>query len=193
MSTRFHALGLRFNPFGALPPGEVALATVPRLPPPSRGECVQLVAHHGRGKSCCLRQWEALLPGAVYLRAGRDGWPDLSRCEVLLLDEAEQLRPGQLREAAERVPTLAFAAHWDLSPGLPRVVRTVALPRVDLAWVEQLVARRLAHARLGNSPVPEVPRGVLAQLVSRHGENLRALNDALYEWYQHGELPGSRG
>ncbi|MEN9798691.1 MAG: hypothetical protein RL653_2387 [Pseudomonadota bacterium] len=182
MSPRFNALGLRFNPFGSLTPGELGAHTVPSLPPPVRGECVQLVADHGRGKTTCLRQWEAAVPGALFVRGGRDAWPDLSACEFLLLDEAETVSRAQLAQAA-KVPTLAVSAHRDLSRALGRPVRTLVLPAADLDWLEAAVARRVAFARLGEQPVPEVPREVFAQLLARHRDDLRAITDALYEWY----------
>ncbi len=189
MSPRFNALGLRFNPFGSLTPGELGVHTVPRLPPPRRGECVQLVADHGRGKTTCLRQWQASVPGALFVRGGRDTWPELAGCELLLLDEAETLTRAQLKQAAA-VPTLAVAAHRDLSRALGRPVRTVVLPDADVDWLAEAVARRVAFARLGKQPVPEVPREVLAQLLAKHRDDLRGITDALYAWYQRCEGPG---
>lgn len=170
--------GLRFNPFGTLSAEEFLEATLPGLPPPAPGACARWVAAHGRGKTSCLCHWARALPGARLVRGGREAWPGLSACGALLLDGAETCASLPLREAAA-VPTLVRSSHRDLSRALGRPVQTVDLPRLELPWLEALVARRVAFARLGSGPVPEVPRAVLEALLLRHGDDLRALTAGL--------------
>jgi hypothetical protein len=56
--------------------------------------------------------------------------------------------------------------------------------RLDVAALEQVFRRRVEAARRAPGPLPCVPREVVERLVRRHGEDVRAMELALYEGVQ---------
>ena len=110
---------------------------------------------------------------------------------VFLLDEAQRLRPRDLRRLGTRADlALAFGTHDDLSAIVGRRLRTVRVEVIDVARLRAIVDRRLEWARRGPGPVPVVTDAVLATLVARHGTDVRAMEGALYDAVQKLEEPG---
>ena len=128
------------------------------------------------------------LPGAVYERVV-EGSRRLERIDVgcragvYLIDDAQRLGPRQLWRAA-RARTLVLASHRDLSTELPRSVRTAALPALSPLVLGAIVRCRIEAARRGPGPLPMPSRGRLESMLARHGSDVRAIFDELYELYQ---------
>lgn len=200
MLTRpFAHLNLRRNPFGEPEPSERAsLAVLEDFGPLGPGEAVQFIGESGRGKTTRLLRLAALHPGAVYDRL--DEGQDRSRVRVpsgavYLLDEAQRMRPALLARLLARADRVALGTHEDLAAVAGRPLRTVHVggpPSVEL--LDAIVRRRVEWARRGPGPVPEVGRATLADLIARHGDDLRAIEGDLYDLFQsreellHGEL-----
>lgn len=201
MARAFSHLNLRCNPFGELPPRDLAAVALldlsPILSALESGHSVQLVGRCGRGKSTHLRALQHHLDGVHYARVwsrehtGR--WPpktpDLpGGTKVLLLDEADQLPPWSRIALVRRVEQVVVATHGDLSTSLrlaghhSRLVE-VARPR-SLAWLRQAVERRIVYFRRTEAPVPMPDDTLLEQLLETHGDDLRSIERALYEHFQ---------
>lgn len=186
----FADLNLRYNPFGELDrEARAAVAEVDvgdlaaRLGSP--GTVVQLVGPCGRGKTTHLLALAAALPHATYVRADTDGHRRLPDTEVLLLDEADRVGFFHRRRLWKRARSLAIATHRDLSWQLPRrAVHTVAIGGLDLPRLTRVVRRRIEAARRASGPLPMVPEPVLAALLAEFGDDLRAIEWALYERFQ---------
>jgi hypothetical protein len=200
VSRAFAKLNLRCNPFGELPPEDLAaVATVdlrPILDALADGLSVQLRARCGRGKSTHLRALQAHDPTFVYRRVWsreftgqRPIAPDVpDGTRVLLLDEADHLPSYKRVWLLRRVPQVVLATHVDLSPSLrlaghrSRIV-DVARP-ADVSWLDQALNRRIAFFRREPGPVPRLDAATLADLSARFGDDLRSMERHLYEDFQ---------
>jgi hypothetical protein len=193
MELPFAHLNLRFNPFGEAGLDErpsLAVVDVPALLP---GDVVQFVGASGRGKTTHLLALRARHPGAAYERL--DEGQDRCRCRVsasvlLLLDEAQRLRPSLLRLLLRREGPVALGTHVDLSAAARRPIPTILLRRLDVPKLRRIVERRIAWARRADGPVPEVPDAALRALIERHGDDVRAIEGTLYDAIQYMKEPG---
>jgi hypothetical protein len=193
MELPFVHLNLRFNPFGEAGLDErpsLAVVDVPALAP---GDAVQFVGDCGRGKTTHLLALRAQHPGAVYERL--DEGQDRCRGPVpasglLLLDEAQRLRPALLRRLLRREGPVALGTHVDLSPAARRPIPTILLRGLDVSRLRRIVERRIAWARRGPGAVPVVPDRALQALIARHGDDLRAIEGHLYDAVQDMKEPG---
>jgi len=193
MDIPFAHLNLRFNPFGEAGLDErpsLAVVDVPSLVP---GDVVQFVGDCGRGKTTHLLALWAQYPGAVYERL--DEGQDSCRGPVpasglLLLDEAQRLRPALLRRLLRREGPVALGTHVDLSAAARRPIPTILLRGLDVPKLRRIVERRIGWARRGAGPVPEVPETALRALIQRHGDDVRAIEGTLYDAIQSMKEPG---
>jgi hypothetical protein len=186
-------LNLRINPFGELPAhvrSKLAVADTAPLVQALRtpGTAVQLIGRCGRGKSSHLLALHRELPESTYARLWTDrALPaDLSG-EVLLIDEADAVSPWRRLALVRRGRSVAVAVHTDQSWLLRLAgfrVQSVAVGTVDRTRLRAIVQRRIEFARLGPGPLPGIPDRVLDALIARHGDDVRAMEDPLYEAFQ---------
>lgn len=196
----FEHLNLRRNPFGELPvAARAALAIVdvsPELVARVRGGRFALlfVGPPGRGKTTHLDALAALLPGAPLVRVPIDAPPPpMPDAPVLLVDELHFVPPRARARLLARGPGLVATTHGDHArelarAGLPHTLVPVGglTPGRLLAVVE----RRVEWARRGPGPVPRLGPATAAALVARHGDDLRAIIDTLYDVVQALPAPG---
>lgn len=197
----YAGLNLRRNPFSALPPDERASVAVveveplagllqarldagPRLPPLA----VQLVGPPGCGKSTWLRALRGRCPEAPTVAwSAERGWPPMPAGPLLFVDDAHLL-PWRLRARLRDRRALVLATHRDLEKMLRRRgydVRTLDVPSLATGpRLRRIVDRRIEHARRAPGPVPHIPDGDLEALLRRHGPDLRAVLDTLYDRIQ---------
>lgn len=198
MGLAFAHLNLRQNPFGELTHGARASLAVVDLEPvtgwldaPRRA--VQLLGDHGRGKTTHLLALQRAVPDACYVRAWRDRPLRLCTAAVLLLDEADTTWPWVRWWALWRAPArLVVSTHRDLSRELGLAgyaVRTVPVGRPSPDRLAEVFLRRIEHCRRGPGPVPTVPPDLLAGLVRRHGDDVRAMEHELYDRVQALDAP----
>lgn len=194
----FARLNLRWNPFGEVPErdrGRLAVVdrdlsrVVTRLAAP--GFAVELLGDCGRGKSShlyairdALRERFGALP-VTYVDIGAR--PDTPRAPVVLVDESQHLSPWARRRLFARRASFVLATHESHAGELRRAgvhCETWRVGGPDAARLRAMVDRRVAWARLAPGPLPEVPDALLASLTRAHGDDLRAIGDALYDWFQ---------
>lgn len=186
----FSQLNLRCNPFGELSAeerGRLAVLNVDSIQP-RRFQPVQIIADVGHGKTTHLLALAHRVANALYeyVPCGSNSFhsrpgPD----QLFLLDEAQRVRRSHLRSLCRFHPWLVFGTHEDLSPWCPHPLRTLQLTTLSLEKLQQVVQARLLWARdpaIGDPPL--VSAALLEELRSRHGANIRAIEDELYNRYQ---------
>lgn len=205
----FHHLNLRWNPFGEPPPedrGRLAVLAPGELDRwqarlSAGGWVIQFLADEGRGKSTRLHALSDRLPEAPYLYFAEDeprrsmnrrlaGTAD---APVLLLDETQRLSRWTRRRLWRRPGVaIALASHRDHRREAERAglrVETVRAGAADegrdpVELLAAIVRRRIEWAQRGPGAVPEISRETLAALVAEHGDDLRAIEDRLYDRLQ---------
>jgi len=201
----FSHLNLRYNPFGEPEAEErVELAVIDGLELVT-GEVLQIIGDSGRGKTTHLLALSSKHPDASYVRIEPGGRPrgmkglrwvsrfvrQQSSASPLLVDEAQFLRLSALHHLCRCFGTLVLGTHYDLSDRCPRVTRTLLLGRLDAGKLSRIIEKRLAWARRAPGPVPSVPEATTRELIGRYGNDIRAIEDHLYEIFQRLEEPTS--
>ena len=190
-------LNLRRNPFGLVPPalwGQVAcvvgpplLALAERLALP--GQAVLYLGEKGRGKSTHLRALHAAhFPQVPFVYIGAGERPALPCEPVVFFDELQRV-PRRRRAwlFRRRGTSFALSSHVDHTSELRRAgveVVLVELQGLDRARLQQIVERRVEWVRRGSGPVPWLEDQALDALIDRFGDDLRAIEDHLYEAFQ---------
>ncbi|MFV8750854.1 hypothetical protein ACNOYE_09930 [Nannocystaceae bacterium ST9] len=192
MLPSYEHLGLFRNPFGCVEPERWSSLLVSaidldalarRLSEP--GFAVVFRGEAGRGKTTHLRSLHARFAELPYTYLGPDASPrtPIPRAAIHFVDEVQRLGWLARRRLFRRAGSLALTSHADLEGELAAaghrvesiVVRGLSRPRL-----EQIVARRLAWAaRDAAEPAPIEPERLDA-LLAIHGDDLRAIADALY-------------
>jgi hypothetical protein len=196
----FEHLNLRRNPFGELLPAERAALAVVDVPEALVARvragrfALLFVDPPGRGKTTHLAAVSARLPGAPLIRIPLDEPPPaLPDAPVLLIDELHLVPPRARARLFARGPGLVATTHGEHARELARaglaheVVRVGGLTPARLLAV---VERRVEWARRGPGPVPRLGPEAAAALVARHGDDLRAIIDVLYDAAQALPAPG---
>lgn len=194
----FAHLNLRRNPFGEPAPEERAALAVAEVEPwaarLARGRfALQLVGECGRGKTTHLLALHARFPGAPLVRLGPDLPLAVAPGPLVFVDEAQHLPPRRRAALFRACGALALTTHEDLAPELRAAgleVETVRLSGLDPARLEAILTRRLEWARRGPGPIPTLAPGACERLVARFGDDVRAIEDHLYEQVQRLEAPG---
>lgn len=193
MQLLFSHLNLRHNPFGELDKqqrGAVAVVDCPDIEP---GQVWQYIGDAGRGKSTHLLALLHHFPTAQfeYIPRGQHHFvTDPTRCDFLLLDEAQRLSWPQRRRLFAHFPRLVLGTHRDLSDWTQRPTHTRYLRGLDVDKLAKVAAARIQLARRGPGPLPQIPRRELQRLIDFFGDDLRSIEAALYETFQQLKEPG---
>ncbi len=187
----FAHLNLRYNPFGELGREERArIAVVPgiELRP---GDRVQFVGTSGRGKTTHLLALHAQHAASAYvcIEEGSNACPPVERERTLLVDEAQRLSQRSLERLFARPSALVLGTHHDLGRSAPEALRTFVLEGVSPDKLEAVVRARIEAARRAPGPVPQLDRDAIRALISRYGDDLRAIEGHLYGIFQTLEEP----
>ena len=187
-------LNLRWNPFGEPSREDRAELAVVELPDLAPGDALQFLGESGRGKSTHLLALLARHSGAFYEHVPEErdrlsGSPALDG--VVLIDEAQRLRPRLRRRLLRSARTIAWSSHGDIAADAdPRRVRTIRVGGLTAERLGAIVERRVEWARRGPGPVPVVPLRSLSALVARHGDDVRAIEGELYHRIHSMGTPG---
>ncbi len=188
-------LNLRRNPFGSIPLEDRGHLAVLDLDPitaalePDRA-ALQIVGDRGHGKTTHLLAIRArLFPDAPYIHLDQErAIPAIPAASLLFLDEAQRFPRRQLAQLGRGTARLVLGTHADHARALSRAGRPVTTIRLgprDLTAdrLGRLLGRRIEHARRGPGPVPSITPGSLSNLLGRHGSNIRAIEDELYDHF----------
>lgn len=196
----YRRLGYTGNPFRALTikewrwiavlPAEVVEAIQTGSP------VVQILGPSGAGKSSALHalardcerasrpfRYTYLPPG------GAPRAPRLLRIGLNLLDEAQRLRKGaRLRLARSLAPKirLIYSTHEDLRRDLQTAgspIPSIQLDRPTLGRTREIIERRLQAFAIPGQPRATFTEGALLALNKRFGNDLGAMEAALYELF----------
>ncbi len=198
LSLPYAHLNLRRNPFGELTPEERASVAVVEIAPwlarlsRPRG-VVQFVGDSGRGKTTRLLALQRELTGAPLVRVAEDGSADLPSAPVLLVDEAQYLGRREREVLFAGAASLALGTHDDLSTELRAAGRepeTLVLRGISEERLEGIVRARLEAARRAPGPLPTVGREALRRLIDTYGDDVRAMENRLYDAIQDMREPG---
>jgi len=184
-------LNLRRNPFGEATTEQriqLAVANMDEIRvlfcrPKS---AIQFIGDHGRGKTSHLLALKRELLAkqglnTPYLRL-RDDWR-IPHSKHLLLDEGELLWRRPFWRLIT-VQSLAISTHRDLS-GLLRAfgfsVCTIQIGAATSSNLREIFEKRIEWARQGTGPVPQISETTTKSLIERYGDDVRAMEDALYD------------
>ena len=158
------------------------------------GFAVVFLGRAGRGKTTHLRALHARFSDLPYTYLPEDGQlPGIPRADVVFIDEVQRLAPARRERLFRRKASFALASHAVHTTELRGAGLDVEVFRVGGLTPERLqryVERRIEWARRAPGPLPEVPRPLLVRLRAHYGDDLRAIEDALYDWVQRG-MPGA--
>ena len=196
----FAHLNLRRNPFGTLTADEqAALAVVASLDTviaqlrDGGPYAIQFTGDKGRGKSTHLRVLERAVEGAAYCFFPENGpLPHIPSQGVLLLDELQRMPPRARRRLFREQRALAIGSHEDHTAELNAAGYVVERRRLDgpgVVMLTELIEQRIAACRRGPGPVPRLTSTAIERLRVRHGGDVRALLDELYDRFQTLEAP----
>ncbi|HEU4324097.1 MAG TPA: hypothetical protein VFS21_13185 [Roseiflexaceae bacterium] len=194
---RYHALGLRGNPFAIeTQPGVPAQLWLDRgfshAPAVGAGLLMQLLGEEGAGKTSHMLHWHAQT-GGPYTSYPSDvaRWRCPPLAPIAYWDEADRIPRLLLRLAltlaARQRATVVTGTHRDL--GVPArqaglAVQTVRLPPLTAVEVQTWAAKRVAAARLGMDVVPCLSLGdaEAAAIVAQAGGSWRRAGVLLHIW-----------
>ena len=193
MPAPYEHLGLFWNPFGCAPARQWSALCVTALDLDALAErlrapgfAVVFRGHAGRGKSTHLRALNARFAALPYTYLGPDASArtPIPRAPVHFVDEVQRLGPASRRRLFRRRASLALASHEDLRPALEArgyVVQDVEIAGLDRPRLEQIVARRVRWAARPAREGVAIARARLDALLAEHGDDLRTIQDALYD------------
>ena len=197
----FDKLGLSRNPFGTLTDEERRALTL--MPPALQTlldngfHHLQLLGERGRGKSSTLRllinhfesQGKRVVTESLPERQSAY-YADLQDADVFALDEAQRLniihRWRFFRLA--KTTQLIFTSHHDLSTGFKRRGHDLTTLHVaDFVTCQHfgnILNIRIAYFALDNHAFPTLTDDALNTLYQHFGNNLRACEAWLYDFFQ---------
>ncbi len=211
----FHRLGFRSNPFQALTHEELAdVAVLPNEVEallPAEFTHLQILGAQGRGKTSTLlalqkyfvelgkrTAYEYLPPGQHSFRTNLRG------LDIFLMDEFQRLSARYTVRLIKRSAKsdasglrLVISSHEDVKSFFndqARPLKTVQLELEDTEFLRILIQRRLTYFSLDEGSKVAFKEDALQILHHRFGDDLRTLEDFLYEFFQNlktgGEISG---
>ncbi len=191
----FAGLNLRWNPFGEVPQHERGQLAVPAFDVAAAaanlrkgGFALELIGPSGRGKSTHLhavhRHFTRMPVTYIEIGVRRMRIP---QAPVVFVDESQRLSFRARRRLFRRRVSFVLATHESHVAELEEAgvrAQRVRVGGVDARRVRAMVTRRIEWARLAPGALPTVPSEHLTALAQEHRDDLRALGDALYDWFQ---------
>jgi hypothetical protein len=189
----FAQLNLRYNPFGELEHetlvelAVVDLAAFAELLRSPR-QALQFVGDHGRGKTTRLRVLHAAYAASPYKQFyPQSPEPSFASAAQYFIDSIDYLSRRARRRLYAAADSFAATTHSDLSAEFANAgytVTSVQVSGVDRQTLAEIIQRRIEHARRALGPLPAVEPAEIDALIARFGDDLRAIEEALYEHFQ---------
>ena len=202
MQFPFAHLNLRKNPFGAVTPkkqGQLAVVDIDEhieyLEKP--GRVLQFVGAHGRGKTTHLLAINQRLETAWYFRASRqEGSLEVPDRAVIIADEVQFLSRRQQRGLFRPDRSYVVSTH-DALDGLYEERglqwKTIELTGLAPDKLVTIADRRIEAVRRESGPIPRLTKKTADALIEYHGDDLRSIEEHLYDVFQQLETIGDVG
>lgn len=200
----FAPLGLRWNPFGSVPEGELASLSMSDIPiapmvaklsrPPKEGrQAFEFMGPCGHGKSthlALIHQHFRALP--LTMLRPEERVPPIPDAPIVFLDESQLLSRWQRWRLFRRRAHFVLGTHEShLSELEARGIEVFhhevgrLAPEVFRTRIDEFVEARIGWASRRDGPTPpRPPEHTLQDIIARHGQHLRAIQDELYDHYQ---------
>ncbi|MCA9838796.1 MAG: hypothetical protein KC422_17910 [Trueperaceae bacterium] len=193
MQAAFGHLNLSYNPFGELPLEEKAKLMVgefesyaSKLEHP--GYVLQIMGEMGRGKSSFLLGLRRHFPDAPYYYYPEDGpKPTVAKAPLLFLDEMQRFTPKERKRILQQRASFVISTHKDFKEeyeALGLRHEAICLQGLSKDKLQRILKKRLEAARRSPGPIPYFEDRTLEKLLERFGDDLRSMEDYLYEIFQ---------
>ncbi|NRB37964.1 MAG: hypothetical protein HRU20_05780 [Pseudomonadales bacterium] len=187
----YAALNLRFNPFGELDMDErqhLACVNIEGLIVrlQEKKVVIQFIADHGRGKTTHLLALHRHFKQLVYIKLFPDEKAVIPKDNVLFVDSIENLKFWRRMRLYRQCQQLAVTTHRDLSREMRWAGLNVVSVNVSVTSIEQLeriFSQRIEYARRGDGVVPTLDSALLKRLKNTYGDNIRAMESELYDYF----------
>lgn len=192
-SLPFAHLNLRRNPFGELDLAlwaELAVVEVDHLVPrlKRRGYAVQFIGPKGRGKTTHMLALVRHFPLARYVHVGENESPRIPPSHPLFVDEIQRVPRRRRRRLFRRPVSLVIGTHEDFRSELAASgfqVETIGVAgALDARRLSEILNLRIEAARRAPGPVPQVTLPTGQAMIDRFGDDVRAIQGAMYDLFQ---------
>lgn len=187
---------LRWNPFRGLTPEEWGVVSCVDVAPlihhlKGAGKAIQFIGDMGRGKTTHIRTLHLYFQGApfVYLHDRQQDpkpLPKIPMDQMCFIDESQRMSWWSRFRHFRAWRCLVLATHRDHRIELERCgfeVQTIDIHQRDPNQIKLILSRRIEFARRENGPIPQIHPSFFESLYTRYGDNLRGMEDELYEVY----------
>ena len=151
---------------------------------------IQLIGDHGRGKSSHLFALKKELETRTNTHVPYIRLRDTHRipaAPIVLLDEGAHL-PIRPWWRLRHIRSLAISTHRNMRPLLMAFgfnVTTIQIQQRDPQRLHEIFSRRIEWARAGMGPIPVLQPQTVHQLQAKYGDDIRTMEDALYNSIEH--------
>jgi hypothetical protein len=192
LSLPFVHLNLCRNPFGQPTleeRAELAVADVDsfveKLVRP--GFAVQFLGECGYGKTTHLLALKSHFPEAHYVHFEINTPVKVPENPLLFLDETQKLPRSVRLDLFRRKSSFVIGTHVDHAAELRALgleYHTVQLTQLTREKLRAILDRRIEWTRRNEGPVPRLSDSTLEKLMERHGNDIRSMEQDLYEIFQ---------
>lgn len=190
----FEHLNLKYNPFGELTPDERARLAVTNVADfverlSHSGFALQIMGEQGRGKTSHLLALKRHFPDAAYIYYPEAGpRPVVPQSPILFLDETQRFSQAERLALFKRKAALVIATHQDHIAEFNRVGlehHTIHLKGISAQRLHLILEKRLEAARRTQGAIPYFEDDGVQTLIAQFGDDLRSMEDYLYDIFQH--------
>lgn len=192
-------LNLKYNPFSYLNEEELMEVTEDRVNLESIAEkirssnsCfVEFCGKKGRGKSTHLQAlYHRYFPDAVFHRLKKNQKTHVTTCEgILFIDSFQLLSLKNRVELLKNQRKLIIGAHTShdfINFKQREFKKKVSFSNidVDIEFITRMITQRMELARLNpKDPIPKLATSYIQELYKQYQDNLRGLQEALYDFF----------
>ena len=189
----FNNLNLRFNPFRELTYQEKANLAVVKVESFAKrlgSSCfaLQFLGKKGRGKTTHLLALQKYFSDSLYIYYPENGpKPKVNKSPLLFLDETQRFKPKERMRIWQRKTTFVVGTHQDHSEEFAKAgleYESVILEGLSETKLANIIKLRLEHARRSKGNIPYLDEYAIKKLIERFDDNIRSIEDYLYEVFQ---------
>ncbi len=192
-------LNLKYNPFSYLNEEELLQVTEDRIDLESIAQkiqssdscLVQFYGKKGRGKSTHLQALHQMyFPDSVFYKLKRKYKPYIAKSDKILIIDSFQLlslkNRIELLKSQQKIVIAAHTSHEILNFKRRAYNEKISFSKVplDLAFISNMIDSRIELAKLNTEkPRPKLRTSYVEKLYHQYQDNLRGIQEALYEFF----------